>query len=494
MNALLASLRERAQRDPEAIVLTGSTVTYTAAALQGEVQGLANLFREQEVQRLALHADNSPGWIIIDLAAQLAGVVLVPVPTFFTADQVRWLLDAAGVDAVASTSEAVLVAAFCTESRVTLLDGLSMAFRPAVAATPLPERTAKITFTSGSTGQPKGVCLSTEQCLVVARSLLQRTALTKVRHLALLPLPTLLENIAGVYLPLLAGGQVCVPGSADTGLAGSSGLDAQRFLALLARERPESLILVPELLRVLVGATAAGWVAPDSLRFVAVGGARVAPALVSRARAAGLPVYEGYGLSECASVVALNGPGNDRPGTCGQVLPHLVVHVNDGELQIEGNAFLGYLGDPESWYPERVASGDLGRLEEGFLVVAGRRKHLLITAYGRNVSPEWVESELLASGALLQAVVLGDARASCCALLYPRDAAMSDANLQALVDAANERLPDYARIGAWQRLSAPLSARDGLLTPNGKPRRQVIAARFQGAIDSLYQPEELPQL
>ncbi|WP_213004010.1 AMP-binding protein [Parahaliea maris] len=496
MSRLLSALHLRAEQDPDSPVLSGSGQSLTAQALYCEVQRVAAALRNASVQRLALHADNGPGWVIVDLAAQLAGVVLIPVPTFFSAAQMRWLLEAAGVDAVCAAGDDFFTAAVCEAPRVTVFGDLSLAHRVPQSVAPLPAGTTKITFTSGSTGQPRGVCLSTEQCLAVAASLLSRTGLNRVRHLALLPLATLLENIAGVYLPLLSGGQVIVPGCAQTGLIGSSGLDAHRFLTALEVAQPQSLILVPELLRGLVEAAESGWQAPSSLRFVAVGGARVAPGLVERARRQGLPVYEGYGLSECASVVALNAPGRDRPGTSGQVLPHLAVQEEDGELVVEGNAFLGYLGEPSSWYPQRVATGDLGRLDdEGYLVVEGRRKNLLITAYGRNISPEWVESELLGSTVLQQAVVLGDGRPSCCALVYPRDSAVSNAMIQAAIDAANARLPDYARIGPWLRLVRPVSARSGLLTANGKPRRQAIAAHFQEAVDALYHalnhPEEL---
>lgn len=494
MNRLLGALRLRAEQDPDSTVLSGSGEQYSARDLYREVQRVAGILGEAGVQRLALHADNGPGWVIVDLAAQLAGVVLVPVPTFFSAAQMRWLLEAAGVDAVCAAGDDFFTAAVCEPARVAVTGSLSLSLRSPQAVAPLPAGTAKITFTSGSTGQPRGVCLSTEQCLAVAGSLLGRTGLAGVRHLALLPLATLLENIAGVYLPLLAGGQVTVPACAETGLIGSSGLDVPRFLATLVAAQPQSLILVPELLRVLADAAATGWPVPASLRFVAVGGARVAPGLVERARALGLPVYEGYGLSECASVVALNAPGRDRPGTSGRVLPHLAVQAVDGELQVAGNAFLGYLGEPESWYPQTVATGDLGRLDEdGYLVVEGRRKNLLITAYGRNISPEWVESELLGSALLQQAVVLGDGQPACCALLYPRDSSVTDAAIQAAVDAANAGLPDYARIGPWLRLARPITAQAGLLTANGKPRRQAIAAHYQPAIDALYQDQHQPE-
>ena len=128
----------------------------------------------------------------------------------------------------------------------------------------------------------------------------------------------LLENVAGVYGPLLANGTVIVPSLADVGLGGSSSIDVERLLACISLHDPESLILVPEILRVLTIAAERGWRPPTSLRFVAVGGSRVAPELIDKARGVGLPVYEGYGLSECGSVVSLNVVGHTRTGTAGQ--------------------------------------------------------------------------------------------------------------------------------------------------------------------------------
>src|SRR5690606_20978777 len=106
------------------------------------------------------------------------------------------------------------------------------------------------------------------------------------------------------------------------GLRGSSGLDPDRLLRTLHEVRPHSLILVPQLLFALVSAGERGLLPPISLRFVAVGGAHVAPQLLRRAEALGIPVYEGYGLSECASVVCLNTPGGRRVGSVGRPLGH----------------------------------------------------------------------------------------------------------------------------------------------------------------------------
>jgi long-chain acyl-CoA synthetase len=297
----------------------------------------------------------------------------------------------------------------------------------------------------------------------------------------------LLENIAGVYAPLLAGGEVIIPTLAEVGFTGSSYLNPQVLLGLLERQQPHSIILTPQLLQLLVSAAQAGWTPPASLVFVAVGGAKVPAALLNAARAAGIPAFEGYGLSECASVVSLNVAGHDRPGSSGRPLAHLRVEIDAGEIVVRGNAMLGYAGEPASWHQEGVRTGDLGYLDEdGYLIINGRSKNLLISSYGRNISPEWVESELMADPALADCVVFGDARPYCVALVSPRDPATSDASIQRVIDDSNARLPDYARVRQWHRLEQPLLLTGGLLTENGRPRRAAILAHFNAAIESLY--------
>ncbi|MBN7798100.1 AMP-binding protein [Parahaliea mediterranea] len=498
MIRLLNVLRQRAAEADATPVLACAGGEFSAQQLLEKLDALLVELRASGIRRLALRADNGPGWAMLDIAAQLAGLVVVPIPTFFSAEQTQWVLDQAGIDGVcASRSDAWFpgMAGGDSLGELGVPDELVLARRPVPEPVELPRGTSKITFTSGSTGQPKGVCLSTSQCMAVAESLLARSGLRGARHLAILPLATLLENIAGLYMPILAGGTVILPGAREVGLAGSGGLDVPRMLSAIDHWQPNSAILVPEILRVLVAATGAGWTPPGSLRFLAVGGARVSPEIVLRARELGLPVYEGYGLSECASVVSLNAPGVDRPGTSGRILPHVSVREVDGELRISGNAFLGYLGDRAGWSPAEIASGDLGRVtEDGFLVIEGRRKNLLITSFGRNVSPEWVESELLAGGVLRQAVVFGDGRPGCCALVYPLHQTTADEAIDGAIEAANARLPDYARVRGWHRLPRPLESTPGLLTANGRPRREAIARYHREDIESLYPHEEsLPQ-
>ena len=444
--------------------------------------------------RFALLADNGIDWAIGSLALHESRAPNVPLPQWFTNTQLRQVLDQAGVDVVLTDDPARVLAldlAF-TLAGVLPASGLMRLRRASSDARrpSLPRGTTKVTFTSGSTGTPKGVCLSAAALEAVAASLAEVTRpLGARRHRSLLPLATLLEDVASLLAAPRAGACSVLPPLRETGV-GFGGLDVPALLGCIARHQPESMILVPELLRVLVAAAARGWRAPDSLRFIAVGGAAVAASLLERAAALGLPVYEGYGLSECGSVVALNAPGAERRGSAGRVLPHARVRIDAaGEVRVGGAGFLGYLGDAASCEAAsgEVATGDLGELDaEGFLHIRGRAKNLLITSLGRNVSPEWVERELLADAAIGQAVAIGEARPFLAALLVASRPEVTDAQLAAAVAAANARLPEHARLRRWARLREPLSFADGSLTANGRVRREVVVQRHASLLDSIY--------
>ncbi|HLS56213.1 MAG TPA: AMP-binding protein [Zeimonas sp.] len=458
-------------------VLDDGRRAWQAADLDRAVDDAAALLRATGTRVLATLLDNGAAFVALDEAAQRAGIVHVPLPLFFSLAQVAHALQAAGVDTlVAATPIAARWPALRWSDALAAGDPVAIARLPAQPVS-LPPGTAKVTFTSGSTGEPKGVCLSTEAMQRVARGLVEAMApLGIARHLNALPFAVLLENIAGLMAPRLHGTTVLTRPLATLGVAGSSGFDAVRFDAAVRELAPHSLILLPQMLRAWCAhLQRSGSRAPASLKCVAVGGAAVGAPLVRAAQALGVPVGEGYGLSEGASVQTLNLPGAERAGSAGRVLPHARLRVApDGELLIAGSLFSGYLGDPTP-VPEWWPTGDLGRIDDdGFVHVMGRKKHLLITAFGRNVSPEWVEAALRSQPALLHAVVFGDGQASLSAVLWPVQPAIDERTLQAAVDAANASLPDYARIAAWVRGRAAFDASTGMATANGRPRRAAI--------------------
>jgi long-chain acyl-CoA synthetase len=446
----------------------------------------ADALEDSGAQRIASRLDNGPDWLALDLAIRALGRVHVPLPTFFTPGQVAHALASSGADALVVPVAAPLSADFAAMPSRTLGDAMRLLILPAHPVA-LPDGTAAITFTSGTTGTPKGVCLAADALLAVASSLAEAARpLSPKRHLCLMPLSTLLENVGGLYAALLSDAEIVVPSLAEIGYSGSAGLDVPTLLACLHRHRPDSAILLPQLLLALVMAAERGAVLPDSLTFLAVGGGRVGATLIARAQTVGLPVFEGYGLSECGSVVCLNRPGAMRAGSVGRALPHARVSVRDGELFVEGVRMLGYLGD-DAPHAGAIATGDLGHIDaDGYVHITGRRKHLFITAFGRNVSPEWVESELLQHPAFAQAVVHGEARPFNIAIARLHDPALGDDALRTALDEINRRLPDYARVLDVVRADAPFTFADGLLTSNGRPRRDAILARHADAVEACY--------
>ena len=498
MSLVLQAVQRHAQIQPDHIALADQEERISYGELAGAIDAAASALTGQGIRTAALLADNSPAWAISDLALLRAGIPLVPVPLFFSPSQTYHLLVAAGVDALLTDRPEPVgellhaIGIFSTGPKPIDLGGRQIhVFSLKTAAASLPADCAKVTFTSGSTGEPKGVCLTQLAMESVAVSLAEATGATpEDRHLAMLPYATLLENIGGIFAPLIAGATISAPGLAAVGMSGASSLDPRAFVTSLIASGATSCILIPQMLHALVAAIEAGMPRPEALRFIAVGGAHVSESLLARADALRLPVFEGYGLSEAASVVAVNRPGANRFGSVGRPLPHVAVELaGDGEVMVRGSLFSGYLGEPAIASDAYWPTGDLGFFDaDGFLHLSGRKKHLFITAFGRNVSPEWVESELAVEAAIGQCCVFGEARPFNVAVIRPRQG-FEAGQVQQAVDAANARLPDYARIGRWLPAREPFTVANGLWTGTGRPRRQQIFDAYAEKMNELYREE-----
>lgn len=418
MNRVLAALRHHACVHPTRAALEDEAGVLTYAELDNAVAQAGRKLLETAVHVVAVLGDNGRAWVLADLAAQWAGVCIVPLPPYMSLGQIAHALRTAGVDYVltdqperihaATLSQSQSVEAFHDDMvglRLPVEQGLACALDDA----------DKITFTSGTTGEPKGVCLGLAELENTAAALCEASAASKRdRHLCVLPLATLLENVCGIYAAILAGATICVPRLVAVGMSGSSGLDVLRLIGALGHWRATSAILVPQMALAMVAACRAGAPVPMTLRYLAVGGAPVPKSLLLQARAMHLPLYEGYGLSECASVVALNRLGADRIGSVGRPLPHVHIEFGaDGEILVGGIRWLGYLGGEVAAgrNSAAIATGDLGYLDsDGYLHLTGRKKNIFVTSFGRNVAPEWVERELVAQAPILQAAIFGEAR------------------------------------------------------------------------------------
>lgn len=493
---MISAIANHAEQHGDKIALRGKDSQLTYAELQAEIQAQQHMWNglgRQAQPTIALALDNHPAWVALDLAALASNFPLIPLPFFFSNTQWLHAITDAGVDIVITDHpelfEPLLANNIVSQTQWTVAGKTLTQFAlksPAKAV--LPAQTAKITYTSGSTGTPKGVCLSADNMINVATSIAEATELTSNDiHLNVLPLATLLENVAGVYAPLLAGACCVLLSGSDIGLTRATGLDIQKLLNALVQTQASTAIFTPELLNALVHQTEAGDQLPSSLRFLAVGGASVSPALLKRAQQASIPVYEGYGLSECASVVALNTPALNKIGTVGKVLPHLNVSFTDEhEIVVSGNAYLGYVGQTATSSPQ-LYTGDIGYIDaDGYLVISGRKKNIFITSFGRNVSPEWVERELTISPGIAQAALFGEAKPWNTAIIVPGKNSTTE-QIKATIQSINHGLPDYARITQWLPADEPFTLNNQQLTANGRNRRDVIWQHYQQKINALYE-------
>jgi len=475
------------QQSPEQIALQSAEQRVSYGDLINRVESLAHWLQQESIQSVVIRADNSIDWVVFDIACMINETLCTPIPLFFSETQVEGVIADVQPDLLVGVSNDN----FRGEQVVAPAIALDIKRVSSTRETATPEKTQKITFTSGSTGHPKGVCLSVENQMVVARSLIEVTPVDHPRHLSLLPLPTLLENIAGIFAPLMKGGTVILASEAERGFMGSRLSNPQALIHCISVSEPNTMILVPELLLVLVHAVKQGWTPPSSLQFIAVGGSKVSPELMIEARAIGLPVFQGYGLSECASVVSLSTSLNDPINSVGHFLPHIQAEIIQGELNVRTNNFLGYLNNPSSWNPSSVATGDLVEQTDGQVYIKGRKKNLIINSFGRNISPEWVESEILATGLFLQVVILGDARPFLTALLIPVSNEIPNQLIENAITRVNQRLPDYAKVQEFIiNLKQDLDW-NTYFTANGRPKRQALEAFLQSRLEQIYQNQTI---
>ena len=251
------------------------------------------------------------------------------------------------------------------------------------------------------------------------------------------------------------------------------------------------------------------------LRFVCSGGAPLPVHVAEFLLAVGVPVLEGYGLTETAPVLTTNPLDAARPGTVGLPLPRVELRIaEDGEILARGpNLMRGYYGKPEAtaeairdgWFH----TGDIGSFDDGgYLVITDRKKELLVTAGGKNIAPQPVEQRLKQHVLVAEAVLIGDRRPYVTALLMPdfaalaaalgeppaddREALLGRSDVQGLYDpvvaAVNAGQPAYEQIKRYRLLPAELSIDGGELTPTLKVKRRVIAEKWGDLIDELYTP------
>jgi long-chain acyl-CoA synthetase len=417
-----------------------------------------------------------------------------------------------------------------------------------------PDDPATIVYTSGTTGPPKGCVLTHANLLSMAGAYTERLGLRERPYVYFqyLPLAHVLARMVAIV-------------GIDTGgtLAFWSG-DAKRIAEDIGEAAPTHVPTVPRLLekiqtRALGQATGVkGQIFTRALRtgervaraqregrspalldrarhvigdrvalskvravfgpndaIVVTGAAPIGPEVIEFFHACGVIVLEGYGMTETCAAATLNTPSEWRVGSVGKALPGTEVSTaEDGEILMRGpHVFAGYHRNEEAtaavmreggW----LASGDLGFVDgDGYVHITGRKKDLVITSSGKNISPELIESALRETPWISQAVVAGDRRSYLVALVTldpdeaPRLAAEAgvpadpasmadDERVRAIVEkdiqAANQRFAAIEQVKRFKILPRDLSQADGELTPTLKVKRSVVYERYATAIDHLY--------
>jgi long-chain acyl-CoA synthetase len=417
---------------------------YTYHDLWQQAQWAAGLLQNRGMEkgeRVLLWAPNSPSWAIAYLGILFGGGVAVPLDVRSTPDFVaRVAVQTEPVLALLSTSipeaaQQLAVPALHLEDLPHLLSRGEVVFRqPQIQDQDL----AELMYTSGTTGEPKGVMLTHRNLVHSVETARQMIPVDpEAKALSLLPLSHIYEQIAGLLCPLHCGASIVYLPSRQPNIV----------LRALRREGITALALVPQALQILMSRIEREverrghtdhWhrlhrLAPSlpmaarrllfrsvhrelggRLQFLMCGGAYLDPSLAQKWESLGLPVLQGYGMTETAAMVTYGTLRHRRLGTVGQPPPGQEVTIApDGEILVRGkNVGAGYWRNPEAtkqafrngWY----YTGDLGYLDpDGYLHFKGRKKNVIVLADGMNVYPEDIENRLNLRPEIEEAVVVG---------------------------------------------------------------------------------------
>jgi long-chain acyl-CoA synthetase len=227
------------------------------------------------------------------------------------------------------------------------------------------------------------------------------------------------------------------------------------------------------------------------LRLAVVGGAAMDPAISRLFIGLGLPLVQGYGMTEASPVIAVNRLAENDPDTVGRPLENLEARLSaQGEIQVRGpSVMLGYWRNPDAtartlapdgW----LSTGDLGEWRDAHLAIRGRLKDVLVLSNGEKLPPQEVELAILGDGAFEQLMLVGEGRP-----FLTLVAVAKEADEKQLVRRANERLkafPRYARVRRVVVAPEPWTVENGLLTPTLKVRREQVLKRFADEIEAVY--------
>jgi len=342
------------------------------------------------------------------------------------------------------------------------------------------DQLATILYTSGTTTAPKGVMLTHGNLL--------SNALATLSVLPFAPGGTVFNwlsfshiyaHTSDLLMSILSGTTLALAESPET---------VARDLRTI---HPTNMHGVPRLYERLLNSELKDSFGPN-VDWLKAGGAPLPPRAAEAYADAGLTLLQGYGMTECAPVIATARKGDHRPGTVGRPIPGIETRIaDDGELLVRGpNTTPGYWKDPiatadllrDGW----LHTGDLARFEsDGHLVILGRKTDKIVLSTGKKVEPAAIEALLNADPLIEQAVVCGEGKPYLTALIVPRDSA-SGKELAGRVEAALAGLAPWEKVKRFALLPRPLSVAEGELTVSLKLRRVVVLGRYRELIEGLY--------
>jgi long-chain acyl-CoA synthetase len=494
----------------------------------------------QPGDRVGLLAENRVEWLIADLGLLAAGAVCVPPHAPLTARQVHFQLACTETVWVFVSTQEQLAKVLQVRAELPSLRGIVLFDRAehayAVAWPTFLQRgraawprfgrelarreaalgqddLATIMYTSGTTGDPKGVMLSHGNLLSNAVAAVQCLGQAEDGLLLTwLPLSHIYARLCDHYASIAAGNTIALAPSADC------------VVESLDELRPTQMSAVPRFYEKLLAAVASSDVAETGrrlreafgprVRMLSSGGAPLPRAVLDAYLAAGITLRPGYGLTESSPIISFNSVDRFKPGTVGPALPGVEVRIAaDGEILTRGpHVMKGYWKNPrataEAIRDGWLHTGDLGEIDaDGFLTITGRKKELLVLSSGKKVVPSQIEGLLLADPCIDQVIVCGEGRHYLTALVVPnwdnlRRAGVdvdhapleercerSDviAALRERIDAALAYLAGWEQIKHFAVLRQPFSAAADELTVSLKLRRTVILERNRERIGALYQ-------
>lgn len=525
--------------------------------------------------RVAIMCSNRWEWVLLDQAVQSLGLVTVPIYTNDRAENIGWILEDSGARVLvlesrdqwqALAADAVhmdsLVRIVCLEkvppdrdNLASLHDWLGDESAEYHCSPGDPDSLATIVYTSGTTGRPKGVMLTHRNILTNIQAALDVFAVyDNDILLSFLPLSHALERTVGYYLAVTAGSataynrdiplladdlvavkptlMISVPrifervyGKIHDKLATESRIKQALFnkavevgyaYFLFEQQRGPWKIsfLVRPVLDALVGSKVRDKLG-GRLRFTVCGGAALAPDVAKLFIGLGIPVVQGYGLTETSPIIAANPLENNVPSSVGLPMPGIEVKLGkDNELLTRSQSvMLGYWNnpdatkeiiDPDGW----LHTGDIVDIApSGHITITGRSKDIIVLANGEKVPPSDMENAIVLDELVDQVVIIGEGKPYLSALIVPNPEAFERLARQRDLDPADndsyrdativqqfltvvqkrtERFPGYADVHEVAIVKEPWTPDNGYATPTLKLRRNKILERFSDTIDQLY--------